>query len=164
MEHQFIKGKDIVLFSSQPWESEIGSNFKDMTYELARYNRVLFVNRASDRATSISKKRNRKNSAEIIKPEALTKIQENLWVLDTGLILESINWISWNWLYDQINKINNKRLAKKINEAIENLSFKDVILINDNDFFQRLIFEKDDPFLQRIYFLYPRLFNHSAIL
>ena len=51
MEHRFIKGKDIVLFSFQPWESEIGFNFKDMAYELARYNRVLFINRADDRAS-----------------------------------------------------------------------------------------------------------------
>jgi len=142
MEHQFIKGKDIVLFSSQPWESEIGSNFKDMTYELARYNRILFVNRASDRASLLSKKRNGKDNTEINKPKQLTKIQENLWVYNTGLVLESINWISWNWLYDEINKINNKRLAKKINEAIENLSFKDVILINDNDFFRGLYLKK----------------------
>ncbi|MBS1974941.1 MAG: glycosyltransferase family 1 protein, partial [Bacteroidetes bacterium] len=51
MDHHFIKDRDIVLFSFQPWESEIGFNFKDMAYELAKFNRVLFVNRALDRAS-----------------------------------------------------------------------------------------------------------------
>src|SRR5438132_409033 len=51
MEHNFIKNRDIVLFSFQPWDTEIGSNFKDMALELAKHNRVLFVNRAPDRAS-----------------------------------------------------------------------------------------------------------------
>ena len=49
MTHHFIKNRDIVLFSSQPWNSGIAFNFKDMAFELARYNRVLFIDRARDR-------------------------------------------------------------------------------------------------------------------
>ena len=49
MEHHFIKNRDIVLFSLQPWNSGIAFNFKDMAFELARYNRVLFIDRARDR-------------------------------------------------------------------------------------------------------------------
>ena len=48
MAHQFIKNRDIVLFSFQPWNSGIAFNFKDMAFELARYNRVLFIDRARD--------------------------------------------------------------------------------------------------------------------
>ncbi len=137
MEHRFIKDRDIVLFSFQPWESEIGFNFKDMAYELARYNRVLFVNRANDRASLMpDNNRNSDSFAKTKKNEELIKVQDNFWLYNTGLVLESINWINWTWLYDVFNKNNNKKLAKKINGAIEELSFKDVILINDNDFFR----------------------------
>ena len=51
MTHRFIKNRDIILFSFQPWNSDIAFNFKDMAYELARYNRVLFIDRARDRNT-----------------------------------------------------------------------------------------------------------------
>jgi glycosyltransferase involved in cell wall biosynthesis len=45
-------------------------------------------------------------------------------------------------LYDFINKSNNRRLAEKINKTIQQLSFKDVILINDNDFFRGVYLKK----------------------
>ncbi len=51
MSHRFIKNRDIVLFSFQAWNSDIAFNFKDMAYELARFNRVLFIDRARDRNT-----------------------------------------------------------------------------------------------------------------
>jgi teichuronic acid biosynthesis glycosyltransferase TuaH len=137
MEHRFLKGKDIVLFSFQPWESEIGFNFKDMAFELAKFNRVLFVNRTGDRASLLSDKKNNPAPSKKIK-EQLIKIKDNFWLYDTGLVLESINWIKWPWLYDFFNKANNRRLAKKINLKIQELSFKNVILINDNDFFRGL--------------------------
>lgn len=145
MEHRFIKGKDIVLFSFQPWDSEIGFNFKDMAYELARYNRVLFINRASDRASLLPEKNKNNSTSESKQKEQLIQVQENFWVYDTGVVLESINWINWNALYDLINKSNNRRLAEKINKAIQQLSFKEVILINDNDFFRGVYLKKMMP-------------------
>ena len=51
------------MFSFQSWDTEIGSNFKDMAIELAKNNRVLFVNRALDRSSL----RKHKNDA-ILKP------------------------------------------------------------------------------------------------
>lgn len=145
MGHHFIKGKDIVLFSFQPWASDIGFNFKDMAYELARYNRVLFINRANDRASLLPEKKEGNPSTENKQKEELILVQENFWLYNTGIILESINWINWNALYDFINKANNRNLAKKINKTIQDLSFRDVIFINDNDFFRGLYLKKMIP-------------------
>lgn len=145
MEHRFIKGKDIVLFSFQPWDSEIGFNFKDMAYELARYNRVLFINRANDRASLLPEKNGGNPNLENKQKEELVQVQENFWVYNTGVVLESINWINWNALYDFINKGNNRRLAEKINKTIQQLAFKDVIVINDNDFFRGVYLKKMIP-------------------
>ncbi len=145
MGHRYIKGKDIVLFSFQPWDSESGFNFKDMAYELARYNRVLFINRANDRASLLPEKKAGNLASESKQKEELVEVQENFWVYNTGLVLESINWINWNALYDFINKGNNRRLAEKINKTIQQLSFKDVILINDNDFFRGVYLKKMIP-------------------
>jgi teichuronic acid biosynthesis glycosyltransferase TuaH len=135
MQHNFIKNKDIVLFSFQPWESGIGFNFKEMAFELAKYNRVLFVNRAPDR-NSLLRKKNESN--QLKKKTELTQIEENLWLYNPDIVMESINWISIDPLYDILNKINNRRLASAIKKIIKKLGFKDFIFINDNDFYRGL--------------------------
>jgi teichuronic acid biosynthesis glycosyltransferase TuaH len=136
MGHDFIKNKDIVLFSFQPWNSGIGFNFKEMAFELARYNRVLFVNRVPDRNSILRKRTGDLNPLK--QKNQLVAIQENLWVYYPDVVMESINWISINWLYDVLNKVNNKRLAVAIQHATQKLSFRDYIFINDNDFYRGL--------------------------
>src|ERR1700683_560111 len=120
MEHNFIKNKDIVLFSFQPWESGIGFNFKEMAFELSRYNRVLFVNRAPDRNSLLRKKKDElkqsKHKAELI------QVEGNLWLYNPSTVMESINWITINWVYDMLNKINNRRLAGAIKRVLKKLS------------------------------------------
>jgi teichuronic acid biosynthesis glycosyltransferase TuaH len=135
MEHNFIRNKDIVLFSFQPWESGIGFNFKEMAFELAKYNRVLFVNRAPDR-NSLLRQKNESN--QLKKKTELTQIEENLWLYNPDIVMESINWISINYIYDILNKINNRRLAAAIKRVTKKLGFKDFIFINDNDFYRGL--------------------------
>jgi len=135
-----------VLFSFQTWQSEIGFNLKDMAYELAESNRVLFVNRALDRNSilrSVTGQRSLETKiAAREKKNAIEKIQENLWVLHVHAVLESINWVPSSSLYDFLNRINNKRIAREINVALGELSFSDIIFINDNDFFRGL-YQKD---------------------
>ena len=133
MEHKKLCGKDIVLFGFQNWDSEIGFNLKDMALELAKYNRVLFINRALDRSTTLAGKNNKAASVNIPK-ETLTQFSENIWIFNPGVVLQSINWIKWGWLYDRLNRVNNRRLADKINQTIDKLAFKNPVFINDNDF------------------------------
>jgi teichuronic acid biosynthesis glycosyltransferase TuaH len=138
MEHSFIKNRDIVLFSFQPWDTEIGSNFKDMAIELARHNRVLFVNRALDRSYFRKFKDDIKVKTRLQSIRQgvgeLQEISRNLWIHNPRTLLESINGIPLHFVHDWVNKINNRRLSKEINKAIAQLGFKEVILINDNDF------------------------------
>ncbi len=44
-----IQGKDIVIVGLQPWDTEIGSNCKDIAVEMSKNNRVLYVNSPFDR-------------------------------------------------------------------------------------------------------------------
>ncbi len=85
------------MFGLQPWDTAIGSNFKNMAVEIARNNRVLYVNRPLDRitawkqpSTDITKRRKEsiKKGTGIIE-----EIQRNLYILDPAVLLESINWI-----------------------------------------------------------------------
>jgi glycosyltransferase involved in cell wall biosynthesis len=152
MAHQFIKNRDIVLFSSQPWNSDIAFNFKDMAFELARYNRVLFIDRAQDRR-SILKRLFSSEKQEAENGDMLRKIQDNFWILHPKTTLESGNWSPTYKLFDYFNRTNNKRLAIEIKKAIRDLKFSDCLMINDNDFFRGLYQKSLLPVREYIFYL-----------
>ena len=152
MPHHFIEKRDIVLFSFQPWNSDIAFNFKDMAYELARYNRVLFIDRALDRSTML-KQWIGKSPASQAPEEYLGKVQDNFWVLHPKALLESGTWSPGYRLFDFFNRINNKRLASEIRDAMLQLEFSNVILINDNDFYRGLYMKELLPVRKYIYYI-----------
>jgi glycosyltransferase involved in cell wall biosynthesis len=139
-ETKTIKGRDIVIVGQQPWDVSIGSNCKNIAIELAKNNRVLYVNSALDRITLL---RNR-NDDKIIKrrnvingnENGLVPVMENLWTLYPDVLIESVNWINNFRIFDFLNKRNNRLFAKSILSAISLLCFKDIILFNDNDMFK----------------------------
>ena len=152
MSHRFIKDRDIVLFSFQAWNSDIAFNFKDMAYELARFNRVLFIDRALDRNT-VLKNMFLGKSLRALKPENLEQIQENFWVLHPNTLLESGNWSPNFKLFDFFNRINNKRISVEIKGAIRKLGLKNCLLINDNDFYRGLYLKSLLPIREYIFYL-----------
>lgn len=152
MTHQFIKSRDIILFSFQPWNSEIAFNFKEMAYELSRYNRVLFIDRARDRNT-IFKSIIAGKSLEPVSANNLEVISESFWVLHPKSILESGSWSPNYRLFDFFNRINNKRLAAEIKESIRSLGFTNCVMINDNDFFRGLYQKSLLPVREYIFYI-----------
>ncbi|WP_367868610.1 glycosyltransferase [Pedobacter sp. WC2423] len=139
-QEEIISGRDIVIVGQQPWDVNIGSNCKNIAIELAKHNRVLYVNSALDRITLL---RNRKDS-KIIKRKAVIKgkenglipVTDNLWTLYPDVLIESVNWINNFNLFDWLNKRNNRLFAKSILKTTALLGFKDIILFNDNDMFK----------------------------
>lgn len=132
-----IKNRDIIIVGQQPWDVPIGSNCKNIALEFSKHNKVLYVNSPLDRISSI---RNRKEPAtqkrlKVIKGQqpGLVKIQENLWNLYPDCIVESVNFISINYLFDRINKRNNRKFANSIKSAANELGFRNYILFNDNE-------------------------------
>ena len=152
MPHRYIKNRDIVLFSFQPWNSDIAFNFKDMAYELARYNRVLFIDRARDRNTVLKTFLSGKPSSAVPR-DNLDIIQDNFWILHPRSVLESGNWSPNYKIFDFFNRINNKRLALEIKEAIRELGFKNSLLINDNDFYRGLYLKSLLPVREYIFYI-----------
>jgi teichuronic acid biosynthesis glycosyltransferase TuaH len=55
----------------------------------------------------------------------------NKWVKIVGTMCQIKN----NFLFDSINKINNKRFAKAIQKAVKAVGFTEYILLNDNDIY-----------------------------
>ncbi len=152
MSHRFIINRDIILFSFLQWNSDIAFNFKDMAYELARYNRVLFIDRARDRNTVLRKILSGKTTT-VSGQGTLEKIQDNFWVLHPDSLLESGTWSPTYKLFDFFNRINNKRLAVEMKNGIKKLGFKNCLLINDNDFYRGLYLKSLLPVREYIFYL-----------
>jgi len=135
-----IEGRDIIVVGQQPWDTEIGSNCKNIALEFSKKNRVLYVNSPLDRITLWRNKKDPKTSRrlDIIKgkEKGLIHIQHNIWNFYPDCMVESINWISSTKIFSFFNKFNNRKLAKSIQKAIEELDFKDFILFNDNEMFK----------------------------
>jgi len=142
MENGLIINRDVIMVGLQPWDLEIGGNFKNMAFQIARQNRVLYVNKPLDRKTALTSKLDPKTITRLksIKKGVgvLKKASINLWVFNPQTMLESINWLPPGRLYKIFNKLNNRRFAKQIKQACNKLGFKRSLLIVDNDFFNSL--------------------------
>ncbi len=137
-----IQNRDFIVIGIQAWDIDIGSNCKNIATEIARHNRVLYVNPPLDRFT-IWRGRNEPKIRKRIdiqqgKQADLIKIEENLWNLNPIGVVESINNIGIQWLYDLLNKRNNRIFARSILSAANRLGFKDYVLFNDSSMFQGL--------------------------
>lgn len=138
--------KDIIIIGQQPWDTEIGSNCKNIALEFSKTHRVLYVNSPLDRITlyrSRNDARTKKRLNVIQKKEkGLVKIQDNLWNYYPDCMVESINWIGNTFIFDQANKYNNLKFARSIKKCLVELGFKDFILFNDNEMFKGFYLKK----------------------
>src|SRR5690554_4112508 len=125
MNNKMIVGKDIVIVGQQAWDVDIGSNCKNIALELSKYNRVLYVNPPLDRITKIKSYKDPKirRRINIIKgrEEGLLKIKRNLWNIYPNVLIESINWISSEFVFSLLNKRNNRLFASSIQDSIREL-------------------------------------------
>ncbi len=139
-QNKLVQGRDFVIVGQQPWDTEIGSNCKNIAQEFSKNNRVLYVNSPLDRITLMRNKGDQKvqKRAAVIngKVNGLESISTNLWNLYPDRLIESITWIKSHALFNALNKINNRRFANAISKAMATLGFKDIILFNDNDMFR----------------------------
>ncbi|MBX3241120.1 MAG: glycosyltransferase [Chitinophagaceae bacterium] len=134
-----IRNRDILIVGLQPWDIEIGSNCKNIAIELSRHNRVLYVNAPVDSNTLVKEKTNPwlGKRLEIMKGDTqLFSVANNLWNYYPKNTIYSINWIPNTSLFKRINRLNNKKFAANIKEALKILNFKDFILFNDSDMFR----------------------------
>ena len=135
-----MKNKDIIIIGQQPWDTDIGSNCKNIALEMSKNNRVLYVNSPLDRITKYRGGNDPRiqRRVDVIrnKEQGLIKIKENLWNYYPDCLVESINWIDNTYLFKQLNKRNNRKLATSIMKAIEKIKFEDYILFNDNEIFK----------------------------
>jgi glycosyltransferase involved in cell wall biosynthesis len=135
-----IQNRDIVIVGLQQWYTPIGSNCKNIALQFARHNRVLYVNSPLDRRTILQQRQDPEVAyhLKVVKGQSpgVVPIAENFWNLYPDRVLESANWIPFTPVFSVFNRINNRRFARSIQDAIQQLGFKDVLLFNDNDIFR----------------------------
>lgn len=135
-----ISGKDIVITGLQAWDNDIGSNCINIAKEFANDNRVLYVNFPLDRNTLLKNKDDAKiqKRLSIIKNNGkdLEQVDENIWTLYPKTIIQSINKIPIEPVFDFFNKRNNKKYATQISSGISRLNFKNFYIFNDSDMFR----------------------------
>jgi len=135
-----IKNYDIIITGLQAWDVEIGSNCKSIALELSKNNRVLYVNSPLDRKTFLFNRKDIKIQKRINilkgKEDDLIEIKSNLWNLYPKTLLESISQLKPNFLFNFLNKINNKRFARQIKKTLNRLNFNNYILFVDNDIYR----------------------------
>ncbi len=135
-----IKNRDFIVVGLQALDSRIGSNCINIAQEIARHNRVLYVNYPLDRLTKIREKADPLIERRIrinkgLEPD-LVQVSENMWNLFPKTTLESISQLPFNSLFDFFNRINNKRFAREIKKAIKKLNFHNYFIFNDSDMFR----------------------------
>ena len=161
-----IHNQDIVVIGIQPWNIEIGSNCKNIAQEMARNNRVLYINHPLDRITSIKGKNVPANldRINVLKgnKEPLTKVQDNLWEFNPAIVVEPINKLPLNSVFDFFNRINSKRFCKEVNKAVKQLGFKDYILFNDSSMFLGYYLKEFLNFKFNIYYIRDNLINSPS--
>jgi len=135
-----LKNRNIIIVGQQPWDTEIGSNCKNIAVEFAKNNRVLYINPPLDRITKL-----RHGSTPAVKKRlaiiagqknGVERISNQLFTLYPDCLIESINWLPGQTLFNFFNQINNKRFFKSIKPYVDQLGFTDPVLFNDGDIFR----------------------------
>ncbi len=121
-----MKNQDIVFTGLQDWNMQIGGNAKNIARVMSQQNRVLYVNPPQGFRGGVNKTHK----------EPLQRINERLYTLDLNFHTLPANSFRWDWMFDALNKFNNKKIARAILHATKELGFKDFVLFNDNDIFR----------------------------
>jgi teichuronic acid biosynthesis glycosyltransferase TuaH len=134
-----IAGRDIVMVGLQPWYFKTGCNAKNIAKLLALKNRVLYVNVPIKRKAFYARNQDPKLEPHITllreRRERLRKISPDLWEFYPGSLIESVNWLPTTAAFRVVDYLNNRRFARDIRKATDQLGFTDIILFNDNDIY-----------------------------
>lgn len=132
-----MRKKHITITGLQHWDIGIGSNCKNLAQEFAKKNRVLYVNPSPSILDSLKAKLFKKHRTKALYEEEL-----NLWIMNPQKFIFPVSRLPFKHLFDFLNKINSKRLAKEIRFVHRLLAFHNDIHFCDSDMF-RSLFIKD---------------------
>jgi len=135
-----MKGRDFIITGLQSWDIPIGSNAIDIAKQIAKHNRVLYVNSPLDMMTMYRNKptAETRRRLQVLKKQKdpLRQINKNLWVLDFPFYVWSINGLPDGFLFDIFNKANNKKIFNYTGKVAHELGFTNPVHFIDNDIYR----------------------------
>jgi len=135
-----MKNRDFIIISLNPWYTPLSSTSKRVAAELAKTNRVLYINPPLDRKTIMTRREDPllARHINVVKgtEEEMVQIGPRFWNYYPKTVLESVNWIPNTKVFSWFNYLNNKRVARYIQAAAKELGFSNYVLINDKDLFR----------------------------
>ena len=150
-----IKNRDIIVYGLQAWDYDIASTCKYTAIEMAKNNRVIYVNPPMQRSSLYREKDDPRIQKRIRinkgQEDFLVQEMDNLWVLYPKMVAESINWIKSPSIFNYFNKRNDKKYAREVQKAVKRLDFSNFILFNDNSMITGFYFKE---FLKPDIFIY----------
>jgi glycosyltransferase involved in cell wall biosynthesis len=142
-----MKDQNFIITAAQLWDIQIGSTIKNITMELSKQNRVLFVNSPLDVTTRLHAaiKPTLKQAPEFEqriavlkgKRPSLRNINPNLWVADCPFTLLPVSKLPTP-MFECVNRYNNRRIGNFILQQAKLLGFEKFIHFIDNDLFRSL--------------------------
>lgn len=143
-----MKDKCFVFTGLQPWDLPIGSNAINIAGEVSRNNFVLYVNSPKD--TLSLKKLIKKD--KLFGRNLVRQISETLWVADCPFNVLPVNLLPDGFIFDFINRLNNRKILTYAKKVAFQLGFKDIIHFIDNDIY-RSFYSKEylKPYLSVYY-------------
>lgn len=135
-----MENKDFIFTSLQSWDVSIGSTVREIAKEVAKKNRVLFINSPLDIRTFYGEenitetvfRRNVIKSGQI----SIRQPHENIWLIDFPFTLLPVQFLPDGYLFDIVNRWNNRRIYTESYKIAKQLDFKDYILFIDNDLYR----------------------------
>ena len=134
-----MENRDFVITSLQPWDIEIGSTIKNTAMEISRHNRVLYINTPLD-ITAWRNRSARINAHRVAAMQGreprVRQVNDNMWVVDCPFMVLPVSKLPWNWLFDAVNRYNNRRIGKYLQGVIKEFAVKDFIHLIDTDIYR----------------------------
>lgn len=138
---------NFVFVSLQRILTDRDSTATNIAKELAKRHRVLYINAPIDKRTYYLGKPDRytREHIKLLRGRSgknLIHVSNNMWVLNPLTVIDSINWIPHTDLFSYFNRRNNERLAAEYVATLEQIGFKQFILINDKDIYRSFYFKE----------------------
>lgn len=132
--------KCFIITSLQPWDIEIGSTIKNTALEISRKNKVIYISTPIDYITYFKKGGNMhaRNTRDVInkKKPYIQKINDNLSIAYCNELVFPLNKVPTKYLFDIVNYINNKKIAKFINKVIKEEGITEFVHLIDTDIYR----------------------------
>ena len=135
-----METKNVVVVGLQAADSPLGSNCVNIAQQLLQMGyRVLYINYPFDVRSFLRQVLYPTDQTRIRmrvffgKEQERYKADSNFYVVNPRSMILSIGFLPDGWLYDVLNRWNNKKMSRIIERHLESLDMKEYILFNDSD-------------------------------